>query len=70
MKFLLGNGANPHVEDYKGLDCCDKAEHVERYAKIKEFRKKLCHNNPSIRIKMNQANMIKLNSPVKQMTVP
>jgi len=25
IKFLLVNGANPHIEDYNGLDCCDKA---------------------------------------------
>ena len=25
LKFLMKNGINPHVEDLKGRDCCDKA---------------------------------------------
>ena len=25
LKFLFSIGANPHIENYEGLDCCDKA---------------------------------------------
>ena len=65
VKFLLSNGANLHIEDLNGLDCCDKAEQIERYAKIKEFRKKECKVNPELRIKMNETNMLSINSPIK-----
>ena len=37
VKFLLKNGANPHIEDFQGIDCCDKAIKVERYRDIKIF---------------------------------
>jgi len=35
IKFLLKYGANPHIEDKDGRDCCDKANGVERYEKVK-----------------------------------
>ena len=38
VKFLLKNGANPHVENNDGFDCCDLAIDIERYAKIKVFK--------------------------------
>jgi hypothetical protein len=25
VKFLLSNGANPHIMDLEGKDCCDRA---------------------------------------------
>ena len=31
IKFLLKQGANPHIEDTNGLDCCDKAQKIEMY---------------------------------------
>lgn len=34
IKFLLRHEANPHLEDNKGQDCCDKAKLKQRYAKI------------------------------------
>ena len=50
-KFLLKSGANPHVEDYNGQDCCDKATH-ERYQKIKIFKSEVCKLDPSLRVKV------------------
>ena len=37
IKFLLNNGANPHIEDKYGNDCCDKGKLIPRYNKIKVF---------------------------------
>jgi hypothetical protein len=37
IKFLLNHGANPHIEDKEGLDCCDKGRMIRRYDKIKVF---------------------------------
>ena len=37
IKFLLQYGANPHIEDKDGLDCCDKANGVEKYKKVKQL---------------------------------
>ena len=37
IKFLLKQGANPHIEDPNGLDCCDKAQKIEMYKQIKIF---------------------------------
>lgn len=53
VKFLLREGANPHVEDKDGKDCCEKAQGNERYEKIKIFKNPECIANPSLRIKLN-----------------
>ena len=42
IKYLLSIGANPHIEDTEGFDCCDKAQDIERYSKVKEFKKYAC----------------------------
>jgi len=42
VKFLLKHGANHHIVDEKGLDCCDKAMKIERYGKIKAFKNMDC----------------------------
>jgi hypothetical protein len=34
LKFLLKNGANPHIEDFSGKDCCDKVKEIEKYQVI------------------------------------
>ena len=54
IKFLLRNGANPHIEDDKGKDCCDKAILVHRYQDIKLFHQKECARDPSLRITSKQ----------------
>ena len=36
IKFLLGRGANAHLEDAIGWDCCSKGK--TKYPNIKEFR--------------------------------
>lgn len=39
IKFLLGRGANPHLEDSMGWDCCSKGK--TKYPNIREF--KMCN---------------------------
>ena len=38
IKLMIKSGANPHMCDNKGFDCCDKAEDNEEYMKIKVFK--------------------------------
>ena len=35
IKFLLKNGANPHIKAADGFDACDIAKNIERYRDIK-----------------------------------
>lgn len=42
INFLLKNGANPHIEDFKGEDCCDKSEVIKRYEKLKKLTAREC----------------------------
>lgn len=37
IKFLLSHGANPHIEDKDGNDCCDIGRLNRRYEKIRVF---------------------------------
>jgi len=50
VNFLVKAGANPHMEDYEGKDCCDKATNVERYEKLRALTSYECKKNPSLRI--------------------
>ena len=36
IEFLLKKGANPHLEDDQGLDCCDyaKKHHIEKIIEL------------------------------------
>ena len=54
IKFLLNNGANPHIEDKDGLDCCDRGRLIRRYSKIHMFHNNLCQITPSLRKKYNE----------------
>ena len=52
VKFLLKNKANPHIEDSKGRDCCDKAKDAGlTYSRIRKLNDDKCIHDPSIRIK-------------------
>ena len=51
VNFLIKQGGDPHVEDLVGQDCCEKAENVERYSKLKALTNKECLKNPSLRKK-------------------
>lgn len=42
IKFLLKNGANPHIEDLNGVTCQEKVKEYPPYSSIKEFYSK-CH---------------------------
>ena len=35
IKFLLKNGADPHIENFDGVDSCDIAKKNPRYKDIK-----------------------------------
>jgi ankyrin repeat protein len=37
IKFLFNNGADPHIKDTKGRDCCDYAKNKQRYARVKQL---------------------------------
>ena len=49
IKFLLSHGANPHIEDEDGLDCCDKGRLNKRYNKIKISHDDGCKINKELR---------------------
>lgn len=51
VNFLIKSGADAHVEDFDGLDCCDKAQDIDRYDKIRVLRSMECRNNPALRSK-------------------
>lgn len=51
VNFLIKAGGNPHMEDYAGKDCCDKAQNVERYEKLRALTCMECQKDPSMRIK-------------------
>lgn len=46
IRFLLDFGANAHMEDRDGIDCCEKAKGL--YPGIPEFGE--CEGNPAIRV--------------------
>lgn len=60
IKFLLSNGANPHIEDKNGLDCCDKGRLIRRYEKIRIFQRHECKANTELRQKYNAAKQKKI----------
>ena len=37
ITFLIKLGANPHIEDRNGKDCCDKVKDKKEYKGIKIF---------------------------------
>jgi len=49
IKFLLNHGADPHIEDEEGLDCCDKGRLYKRYNKINIFHDNKCKINKELR---------------------
>lgn len=57
IKFLLKLEANPHIEDFNGLDCCDKAAKIfdengkPLYGKISQLAARRCKEHPQLRIK-------------------
>ena len=60
IKFLLKNGANPHIEAADGYDACDVAKTVERYRDIKVLTDKNggCSINPRLRIKSSNLKLL------------
>mmetsp|Transcript_35329 Transcript_35329/g.54084 ORF Transcript_35329/g.54084 Transcript_35329/m.54084 type:complete len:89 (-) Transcript_35329:1070-1336(-) len=50
IKFLLKSKANPHIEDFNGEDCCDKAANFVKYREIKKLARRECLTNPNLRI--------------------
>lgn len=71
VKFLLKAGANPHIEDKYGRDCCDLVASKPQYRKIKALSKKECHSNPSLRIKYSQgAEALSLLAPQTKKSPP
>jgi ankyrin repeat protein len=68
IKFLLISGANPHIEDKSGIDCCDKARDIHRYNKIKALNNHDCRDNPALRVKANTMGLTnQLTKGLKQM---
>jgi len=57
VKFLLKSGANPHIEDMEGNDCCDYAEGIERYEKVKALTDFKCRDNVDLRIEYDSEKM-------------
>lgn len=59
IEFLLKKGANPHLEDDQGLDCCDyaKKHHIEKIIELTNCQ-------PDLRKKF-VANKNILTSPIK-----
>jgi ankyrin repeat protein len=55
VKFLIKYGANPHIEDIDGKDCCDKAKGVEEYSKIPQIDYARCKINPLWRTTFHEA---------------
>ena len=46
LKMLLKLGANPHMEDKNGKDCCDKAVELNLYKDINIFHEQKCQKDP------------------------
>lgn len=59
INFLLKNHADPHIEDFEGRDCCDKAQQIDRYAKLKKLVSRECFHNRSLRTKPTKEYMEK-----------
>ena len=54
VKWLLKAGADPHIEDQEGRDCCDKAKEYNIYNEVKVFWKDACIKKPQLRTKFNK----------------
>ena len=54
IKFLLKAGANPHIEDVRGEDCCDKAQRLGVFHSITTLHDGKCKANPQLRTKFNE----------------
>jgi ankyrin repeat protein len=62
IKFLLQYKAYMHYEDKNGLDCCDKANKLERYNQFKAFKDHECLDNPRLRMNVNKKHKLKSKS--------
>lgn len=51
VNFLIKHGADPHIEDFSGKDCCDKAKDNERYKKLATLSQMECKYKPHLRKK-------------------
>ena len=49
INFLIHSGANPHIEDHNGKDCCDKVQKLKLYKNIAVFWNDECYENPQLR---------------------
>ena len=51
IKFLISQGAKPHAEDNKGVDCCEKIKAEEKYKSIHHVFNCNCKiDSPELRI--------------------
>ena len=76
IKFLLNNGANPHIEDFEGNDVCDivqnglyskksNAEYTRERSEIFGiFWSDQCKNDPSLRQNSNQPEINIMNETI------
>lgn len=51
VKWLLKSGANPHIVDYEGTDCCDVAGKKDIYKNIAALHTGECEIDPKLRVK-------------------
>ena len=54
VKFLFKMGADPHIEDINGIDCCDKLKNNKRYDKYHKLLQIDCKINPNVRKKFDE----------------
>ena len=54
INWLIEHGADLHLEDNEGLDCCDKVARDNSYPKIKVLRDHQCKLNRRLRTKANK----------------
>lgn len=55
IRWLLTEGADPHIEDAAGKDCCDKVKELGLYHELKIFWKKSCIKKRQLRTKFRKA---------------
>ena len=51
IKWLLRAGADPHIEDAEGYDCCDRAKQLDMYQNVNKLWKNECVMKPHLRKK-------------------
>lgn len=49
IKWLLRAGADPHIEDAEGFDCCDRAKQLDMYQNVNKLWKNECVMKPHLR---------------------